>query len=182
MNDDSLKRIIDGCKKNDPTCQKELFFSMYNFGMSIASRYARNIEDTEEIANDGFYKMLNKINSYPDHIPFKLWLRKIIIHCGIDHYRKNQAKEAKILPFDLNPGYNKGEQNLDSEYLLAMIWQLSPAYRMVFILFVIEGYSHEEIALQLKISEGTSKSNLSRARKFLQSLIQKHNQHINYGG
>ncbi len=181
MSDDSLHKLIDGCKKNDPACQKDLFLSMYDYGMSVAARYARNMEDNEEIANDGFYKMLTKIHTYADHIPFKLWLRKIIINCGIDHFRKNQKQASYDLYSEINLEQNEGEQNLDSEYLLFMIRQLSPAYRMVFILFVIEGFSHEEIAMQLGISEGTSKSNLSKARKNLQSLIQKHNQHSNYG-
>jgi RNA polymerase sigma factor (sigma-70 family) len=182
MSDDSLLKLIDGCKKSDRACQKELFFYMYNFGMSIASRYARNLQDAEEIANDGFYKMLHKIESYPDHIPFRLWVRKIIINCGIDHFRKFQAKEVTLVNMDTSQSQNAGEVNLDSEYLLEMIRQLSPSYRMVFVLFVLEGYSHEEIALHLGISEGTSKSNLSKARKNLQTLILKHNQHINYGG
>lgn len=154
---------------------------MYNYGMSIASRYGDTKEEIEEIANDGFFKMLIKIHLYDEQIPFKLWLRKIIINCGIDHYRKKKKfkNETQNITIITNPEAtwvnNVGSLKIDSEYLLDCIKKLSPVYKMVFVLYSIEGYSHREIASELNISEGTSKSNLHKARQNLQAMVKQHN-------
>lgn len=151
---------------------------MYNYGMSIAARYGKNRQETEEIANDGFLKMLKRIQQYKDHVPFKLWLRKIIINCGIDHYRKKQAQEKGI--YELRPAisYNGFSDQLEGEFLLQLVQYLPPQYRIVFVLHVVEGFSHQEIAQQLGISKGTSKSNLAKARKKLQDMLHIHEQQV----
>ena len=155
---------------------------MYNYGMSVAARYGQNEQETEEIANDGFLKMLRNIHQYQDQVPFKLWLRRIIINCGIDHYRKRQAQQKGI--YDLRPPitHNQATERLEGEYLLRLVQHLPPQYRIVFVLHVIEGYSHAEIASSLGISRGSSKSNLAKARKKLQQMLQIHQQQISgYG-
>lgn len=151
---------------------------MYNYGMSVAARYGRNRQETEEIANDGFLKMLRNIHQYQDQVPFKLWLRRIIINCGIDHYRKRQAQKEGI--YELRPPvtYNKASEQLEGEYLLQLVQHLPAQYRIVFVLHVIEGYSHEEISLELGIARGTSKSNLAKARKKLQDMLRIHQQQV----
>lgn len=173
MKDDFLKQLIVGCKNNDPTSQKALFVHLYDYGMSIAARYGTCLQDTEEITNDGFYKILKNINRYKEGTPFKLWVRRIIINTGIDFFRKRKNKpELSSIGAD-SKTYNKGEENLNQEYLINLLNQLSPQYKMVFILHVIEGYTHEEISSRLDISIGTSKSNLSKARKNLKKMLAK---------
>lgn len=170
----SIHSLVEACKQGSPEAQKALFMKMYNFGMSIAFQYSSSKMEAEEIAQDGFYKMFRHLEKYKPHVPFELWLRRIIINCGIDHYRKYSAKkQIKDLP--LVTIHNDGELLMDSEYLVQCIQSLSPAYRMVFNLYVIEGYSHKEIAEKLSITEGTSKSNLSKARRNLQAMIKSEN-------
>lgn len=176
MKENDIPYLIEGCKQNDPQAQKQLFMLMYNYGMSIASRYAQNLPETEEIANDGFFKMLKYIERYKPSTPFKLWLRRIIINCAIDHYRKQEVRKVEIPQPASNKVFNTAAGRLDSEYLQALIRQLPTQYRMVFVLHVIEGYSHEEISNKLGISKGTSKSNLSKARKKLQLMVEVFNQ------
>lgn len=171
MNNNSLHEIIKGCKNKDRSSQKALFVLMYDYGMSIAARYSNNNQDKEEIANDAFFKMLNKIETYKEEIPFKLWLRKIVINTGIDFIRKNKMKYTGIDSASLVAAKNTASENLDQEYLLAMLDRLSPQYRLVFVLHVIEGYTHDEIAQELGISRGTSKSNLFKARNKLKQFL-----------
>jgi RNA polymerase sigma-70 factor (ECF subfamily) len=179
LNDQELALLIEGCRQGDAQCQKRLFLQMYNFGMSVAARYGQHLQETEEIANDGFYKMLENIDRYRPEVPFQLWLRRIIINCGIDHYRKQQTRQrAQISQPTKGNIRNAGADELDREYLLQLVRQLSPQYRMVFVLHVIEGFSHEEIAEQLGISRGTSKSNLAKARKKLQEQVVLHNRQV----
>ncbi|MEL6971256.1 MAG: RNA polymerase sigma factor [Bacteroidota bacterium] len=182
MKESNLPYLIQACRENKPQAQQQLFRLMYNFGMSVAARYGRNLQETEEIANDGFLKMLRNIDRYRPEVPFKLWLRRIIINCGIDHYRKRQAEQRGI--YDLRPPitHNQVSENLEGEYLLRLVQHLPAQYRIVFVLHVIEGYSHNEIANSLGISRGTSKSNLAKARKKLQQMLQIHHQQISgYG-
>lgn len=178
MQEKELSYLIAGCKKNDAQCQKKLYQLMYDYGMSIAARYGQNLPETEEIANDGFFKMLKHIDRYQGQGPFKLWLRKIITNCGIDHYRKIQSQKNRIIELKTQFISNEGSDMLESEYLLKLVRRLSPGYRMVFVLHVMEGYNHDEIAAKLNISKGTSKSNLAKARKKLQDMLHIHNRQV----
>lgn len=153
---------------------------MYNYGMTIAQQYASNLQEAEEIANDGFYKVLKNIEKYENQGPFLLWVRRIIINCAIDHFRKNSKKKTEVASNSFVK--NNADEKLNADYLLAMIQELTPQYRMVFVLHVIEGYSHDEIASQLGIAKGTSKSNLSKAKKKLQEMITLYNQKMSQYG
>lgn len=166
--------LIKQCKNRHAGSQRKLYDHYYNFGMSIASRYSNKREETEEIANDGFVKLFKNIQKYNAEIPFRAWVRTIFISCAIDHYRKyHQNKKEYEQNFRVE--WNQADRELDSAYLLKMIRQLSPQYKMNFVLHVIDGFTHEEIAEKLNISKGTSKSNLSKARKKLKEMIAKHN-------
>lgn len=177
MNEKQLNRLIAECKKGNSKSQHELFNYIYDYGMTVSSRYGYTLAESEDIANEGFYKVLKNISKYKSETPFKAWVRRIIINCAIDNYRKikQTQKEITLLP---NLSWNKGLKTMESEYLLEMIRSLSPQYKIVFVLHAIEGYSHEEIAEQLKINKGTSKSNLAKARKKLQQMVNLYNQNI----
>lgn len=171
-----LEAIINGCKKNDRQSQKELYSNFYSYAMSICIRYTGNEADAVEVLNDGFLKVFNNIKKFDVSKPFKPWLRRILVNSCLDHIKKNakhnhlaDISEARIEETtEVNP-----DHNLDYQEILAKIGQLSPAYRAVFNLYVIDGYKHHEIAEQLGITTSTSKANLTRAKAVLRSLLDK---------
>ncbi|GAA4308253.1 RNA polymerase sigma factor [Compostibacter hankyongensis] len=188
--DHNLRIILEGCKREQRASQKELYNRFYGYGMSICMRYARHYEDALEILNDGFLKVFRGLPrfSYPEdenRLPSSLvtWIRKIMIHTAIDYYRsaRHHAQEHE---YELQEGkeavYEQGDPLNRMTYaeLIGVVQQLSPAYRAVFNLFVIDGFSHEEVAAILGISVGTSKSNLSKARLHLRHLLKNTHEEI----
>ncbi len=131
--------------------------------------------DVEEMVNDGFIRVFSNLSKFDSSRSFKSWLRAIFINSCIDHYRKNKSF-AMTSSLDDAMEYELEYQttvidDMAAEDLLALIQDLTPVYRMVFTLYVVEGYNHREIADMLGIQEGTSKSNLRDARKKLQQMV-----------
>jgi RNA polymerase sigma factor (sigma-70 family) len=177
MNVNELTDIIQGCRDKNAKSQYALFALFYNYAMSIAQRYAATREEAEEITNDTFVKVFMRIERFEEKWTFKSWLRRIIINTAIDAFR---AKQIKPQTTDLDLFYDLGFEidvidTMTREEVLAHVVKLPPAYRAVFNLFVIDEYSHEEIADLLGISIGASKSNLSKARQKLKKLLQTDN-------
>lgn len=181
---EELTYHVEACAVNNRESQRILYGSFYGYAMAICDRYANKQEDAVEILNDGFLKIFREIHhyrpAYTDVISsFKGWLRKIMVYTAIDHFRKNQ-KHQMVTQLD-NVVYHiptVSEDAIDKlsyEEIIRAIQELSPGYRTVFNLFIIEGLSHDEIARQLGISTGTSKSNLSKARRQLQKILFKLN-------
>ncbi|MBL7732280.1 MAG: sigma-70 family RNA polymerase sigma factor [Chitinophagaceae bacterium] len=153
--------------------------------MSICDRYTNKPDDAMEILNDGFLKIFREIHhyqpAYADVVSsFKGWLRKIMVYTAIDHFRKNQkhklVTELDSVEYQMPSGSADAMDKLSYDEIIRAIQDLSPGYRTVLNLFIIEGLSHDEIAERLDISTGTSKSNLSKARKQLQKILFKLNQ------
>lgn len=152
--------------------------------MAICDRYTKRKEDAIEIFNDSFLKIFKEIHryepSYADEVnSFKGWVRKILIYTAIDHCRKNN-KHNFTTELETSIVYipQKEENAFDRisyDEIIRAIQHLSPAYRTVLNLFIIDGFSHEEIAEQLQISIGTSKSNLFKARQQLQKILKNDN-------
>lgn len=175
MGEEELRELIRGCIAQDRKCQKLLYKAFYGFSMGICLRYAGNRDDAAEVMNQGFFKVFNRLNTYKIEIPFKAWLGKIMINVSIDFYRAN-LKTAYMEELDQASHIDDGElvdRNLNYNDLLLMVQQLPQAYRTVFNLCAIEGYSHDEIAEMLNINAGTSKSNLHKARQKLKQMILK---------
>lgn len=141
--------------------------------MSVAIRYASNQVEAEEVFNDAFFKVFSKINQFDEKRAFKSWFRQIIIYTAIDYNRKYkkmkpyQIEEEIVADTDNNVGWD----NLLYNDILKHIQKLPPSYRIVFNMRAIEGYKHREIAAQLGISEGSSKSSYSKARRLLQAAL-----------
>jgi RNA polymerase sigma-70 factor (ECF subfamily) len=136
------------------------------------------LEESKEIVNDGFMKVFQKLDQHDTESSFKAWLRKVMINSAIDHYRKEvKHHHHAVLDHGLISGMvdNSALDDLSYAELIGMIQQLSPAYRAVFNLYVIDGFTHREISGILGISEGTSKSNLMKARENLKRVIEKMN-------
>lgn len=173
-----MQLLLQGCKKNDRESQRLLYQHYYGYAMSICVRYCRSMEESKEIVNDGFMKVFQKIDQHATESSFKAWLRKIMINSSIDHYRKevkhrhHEEINGKTFLESVN---NNALDDLSYAELISMIQKLSPAYRAVFNLYVIDGFTHQEIAQALGISEGTSKSNLMKARENLKKMIEKTN-------
>lgn len=168
-----LLRLIAGCRRMEEVSQMELYRQFYNYGMSISLRYSSNRESALEILNDGFLKVFLKIDQYKTESSFKPWLRRILINASIDYYRKYEQKKNPTLEIEnyTNSSHNIALDKLAFDDLKLIMQTLPAAYRMAFNLYVVEGYSHAEIAKELNINIGTSKSNLSKARRKIKELL-----------
>jgi RNA polymerase sigma-70 factor (ECF subfamily) len=175
FDESDLNSIIAACIKRDKIAERILIKMHYSFSKSICMRYSSNNEETEEMLNDGFLKMFNNLGRYDMTQPFKAWLRTIMVNTAIDYYRKNKKYEnnVSIENMDFVSLDDDVISRISAKEILKLVQQLSPSYRMVFTLYVIEGYNHREIADMLGIKEGTSKSNLQDARKKLQQMIKE---------
>jgi RNA polymerase sigma factor (sigma-70 family) len=172
-----LQELLDGCMKKNRRSQELLYKQFYGYAMGVCLRYSKNRESAKEILNDGFFKVFTKLDSFDTNKSFKVWLGRVMINTALDHYRhevKRDIFETAEAGEDVSVDENVISK-LAYEELVGLIQQLTPGYRLVFSLYVIDGYNHEEIAEQLNISTGASKSNLSRAREKLREMLSKVN-------
>ncbi len=176
MPDSVLSELLAGCLSGDRRSQERLYRQFYGFAMAIGLRYTNNRDEAVEVVNDGFLKVFTNLERYDQKQPFMPWFRRVLINCALDMYRRmakhqyqHDLDTAVGLATDIPDAYSQ----LAYEDLIDLIQRLTPAYRLVFNLFVLDGYNHEEIAAQLGISVGTSKSNLARARENLRAMLQK---------
>lgn len=170
---DDLNKIIKGCKKNKSKAQKKLYehFSKKMFGICL--QYSKDYTEAEDLLQDGFIKVFTKITQYNFNGSFEGWIRRIMVNTALERYRKQKLLyvNAEIQDYNYKLDYDDILSEISSNDLIKLIQTLSPQYRIVFNLYAIEGFSHKEIGEKLKISVGTSKSNLSRARILLQEKI-----------
>ncbi len=178
--------LLNACKKDNRKAHYELYNVCYGFLMGICRRYATDKDEANALLNDGFLKIVTNLEKYKSNIPFELWIRRIMINTIIDLHRKNKKMKELIQYEDMNNeeigiGYitNNALLKLDVEHLHQFILNLPQSSAKVFNLFVIDGYTHLEIAQLLEISQGTSKWHLNNARLRLQEMILKHAQILN---
>jgi RNA polymerase sigma factor (sigma-70 family) len=165
--------LIQGCLAGERRMQEELYrrFSPRMYGVCL--RYAGNTEEAQDILQEGFIKVYKKLNSYRHEGSFEGWIRRIFVNTAIEHFRRKTY---------LQPVTDHHENTIEGKFLsvlddlaakdiMRLIQELSPGYRTVFNLYVVEGYTHKEIGEMLNISEGTSKSQLSRAKVILQGMV-----------
>lgn len=169
----NLKPLIKGCIKQDRASQKDLYKALYSYALGICMRYSDTKEEAQEIMNDGFMKVFQRMEKYDQTRPFQPWFTRILINTAIDHFKK-KAKYG--LETSIDDSFELGarqtiEGDIAYDEMLEMIRKLPPQYRAVFNLRAIEGYQHDEIADILGISIGTSKSNYSRAKDKLQQYL-----------
>ena len=173
--EDIPEEILKACIKGEKRGQEKLYQLFSSRMYVLCLRYMGNEDDASDVMQDGFIKVFKKISQYSGKGSLEGWIRRIMVNTALEKFR------SKPNVVYLDDSYNTLEgsgnddaiQQLNTEDILKLIQELSPAYRMVFNLFAIEGYSHMEIAGRLGISEGTSKSNLSRARIILQGKIKE---------
>lgn len=138
---------------------------------ALCLKYAKNYEDAEDVFQDSFILIFNKIDQYKGKGSFEGWLKRITINVALQKYRRKTKLEVVRDVEVPDETYVDVQENLESDFLLTLVQQLPNQYRLVFNLYVLDHYSHKEIAEMLEISEGTSKSNLSRARSILKDKI-----------
>ena len=170
-----LVDLIKGCLKNDRKSQRKLYQHFYAYGLSICLRYSDDRDEAVELLIEAFMKTFVNLKKFDLSKPFTPWFRKILINTCINNFRKKKIVFTTDLEKD--HGHQTAEDILASisyQEILEMIRKLSPAYRAVFNLYVIEGYKHEEIAELLNISTGTSKSNLAKAKKNMRLILKEY--------
>lgn len=182
-----LKTIIEGCIAGNQRDQKVLYEQYYGYCLKVVFRYIYRYEKAVDIVNDGYVKIFMNMHKFqfsqPENLEMILmgWMRKIMINTAIDFLRKNNflpeigAIEETIWIEDRS---QSSDQAILYKELVSQIKKLPPAYRTVFNMYIIDGFTHQEIANQLGISVGTSKSNLSKARDILQKIVKKSNEEI----
>lgn len=179
-----LAEIVEGCLQNDRSSQRKFYKYFYGLSYALCKRYITTHEDIVECVNDGFLKVFNGLHFFekrqPDlELSLRSWMKRIMINTCIDRLRKNRnykntfteqeiTSDSAVIHEDVLAG-------ISSKEIISCINELSPAYKIVFNLFVLDGYSHEEIAGMLNITTGSSKSNLARARVNLQKILQSKN-------
>lgn len=168
--------IIDGSKAKNPIAQRHLYEKYSRKMMGICLRYSNNREEAQDILQDGFVKVFDKIETYQGQGSFEGWMRRIFVNTALDQIRKNKERrlESDIddVGYALDSGHNI-EGNINAEDLLKLLQDLPTGYRVVFNMFAIEGYSHKEIADELGVTESTSKSQFLRAKGHLIKLMEK---------
>ncbi|HEY0751343.1 MAG TPA: RNA polymerase sigma factor [Chitinophagaceae bacterium] len=168
--------LIAGCLQGDRKLQHELYdrFAAKMFGVCL--RYAGSTEEAEDILQEGFIKVFKKISSYRGDGSFEGWIRRIFVNTAIEHFRRKTYMQpiTEREENTVEAKYLSVLDNLAEKDIIRLVQQLSPGYRTIFNMYVVEGYTHKQIADALGISEGTSKSQLSRAKIILQDLVKKH--------
>lgn len=168
-----LDHIIQGCIKGNRSHQEKLYqiFSPKMFGVCL--RYCRNYDEAKDILQDGFIKVFEKIAQFGQRGSFEGWIRRIMINTALERFRKNShtLTMEKLPDIVDNEELEENEIEFSMDELLGYVQKLPERYRMVFNLYVFEEMSHKEVAEIMGITEGTSKSDLSRARSILQNII-----------
>ena len=170
----SLKQLIENCKINNTKAQGELYKLFSGKLFAICLKYSRNYAEAEDNLQDAFLTIFNKIEQYKDKGSFEGWIKRITVNTALQRYRTEKVfdiiNENTIEDVELEVD----EDTVSIDYLLKIIQELPDRYRLVFNLYVLDGYSHKDRADMLKINIGTSKSNLSRARLILKQTIEDH--------
>lgn len=167
------EQLIADCRRGRQKAQKELYDRFAPKMLGVCFRYIHDRDEAEHVMIGGMVKLFEKLNQYQGDGSFEGWVRRIMVNESLMYIRKNKnmSLEVEVDKADSEPDFQSLESNLETADLMALIAELPVGYRTVFNLNAIEGYNHKEIAEMLKINENTSKSQLSRARKILQTKL-----------
>jgi RNA polymerase sigma factor (sigma-70 family) len=169
--------LITACINKERRAEYELYKQTYSYLMSVCYRYVNSTEEAKEMLNIGFLKILTNLDKYKPEVPFKMWVRRVMINTLIDEYRKKKIHDERMHYVEnyiespdlaeVNPVLAK----MDVEQIAEFIKKLPPMSQKVFNLFVVDGYGHKEISDMLGMSEGTSKWHLNFSRTKLKEMI-----------
>lgn len=173
-------KLIHGCIRNNRESQYQLYNLLSPRMYAVCLRYCNDRDTAEDLLQEGFVKVFQNLEKYRGDGSFEGWVRKIFVNTAVENFRKSN-KMVPLVNLDavsFNLEYEAPPHDLHVEDLMKFVQSLSPGYRTIFNLYVVEGYSHKEISEMLNISEGTSKSQLARARYLLQKMIAEDQQKI----
>jgi RNA polymerase sigma-70 factor (ECF subfamily) len=168
----SIKQLIRKCKKQDIKAQEQLYRMFAHKLFPLCLKYSSNYQQAEDNLQDAFLMIFKSMPQYKNKGSFEGWMKRIVINTALQKHRKQTVFEIIRDDYHKEPEIEVGEDEVSVDYLLDIIQQLPDRYRQVFNLYVLDGYSHKEIAEMLNISTGTSKSNLARARVILKEKIE----------
>jgi RNA polymerase sigma factor (sigma-70 family) len=167
--------LIKGCLSGDSRMQEELYNRFASKMYAVCLRYSSNSEDAQDLLQEGFIKIFKNLDKFRAEGSFEGWIRRVFVNTSIEHYRRkvnlistSEREDNMVVDSSWNALDKLGEKDI-----IALVQELSPGYRTVFNMYAIEGYSHKEIGHLLGISEGTSKSQLARAKGILQKKVQQ---------
>ncbi len=176
----SEEEIIAGCRKKNRTIQEHLYKTYYSMFLKVCARYAKSMQDAEQLVNDGFLKIFTQVEHFKNAGSFPGWMQRIMVNTCLDYLRGTALKEemamhVNAIPIEETniPIDNEGIEHIEFKELVGIIQSLPAMTRTVFNLFVFDGYNHKEIGEQLTISEGTSHWHVHQARNILQKKIKK---------
>ncbi len=183
LSPEKLSMHIERCVLNNRESQKIIYTSFYRYCKVICDRYSNNEDDSIEILNDGFLKIFKMIHRFSPAYSdvgrsFKSWLGKIMKHTAINHFRKNRKHSLINIEGEIIRASTQREDAFSKIYykeIIRSVSRLTPVYKTVFNLFIIEGFTHKEISTMIGISIGTSKSNLAKAKRQLKKILFLHN-------
>lgn len=167
-------KLVRGCVKGDPEAQRQLYERFCEKMLAVCCRYGRDLADAEDILQEGFIRVFNKIHLFKGEGSLEGWIRRVIVNVALKHYHKNARLYVLVglEEADREVDDHSLDDSLAYDELVEMVQSLPDGYRIVFNLYAIEGFSHKEIAQKLGISEGTSKSQLARARGALRNMLE----------
>lgn len=165
--------LIEACVRKERWAQQLLYEKYYSKMMGVCLRYSNNKEDALDILHEGFIKVFKNIGKYQIGTSLTAWIHRLMVNTAIDYYRKSIRRRTEDISaaYDLSAGGADAISQCTEKEILEAVQELSPAYRAVFNLYVIEGYPHKEIANKLNITESTSRSNLVKARLKLKAIL-----------
>jgi RNA polymerase sigma factor (sigma-70 family) len=179
----SEEEIIAGCRKKDRSIQEHLYKTSYSMFLKVCARYAKNMQDAEQLLNDGFLKIFTQVEFFKNAGSFAGWMKRIMVNTCLDYLRGTSLKEEMAMHVNSIPieesniaVSNDAVDSMEFRELVKIIQSLPAMTRTVFNLFVFDGYNHKEISEQLSISEGTSHWHVHQARNILQKKINKSEQ------
>ncbi|MGY0391318.1 RNA polymerase sigma factor [Bizionia sp. KMM 8389] len=175
----SLKQLIHKCSNHDTKAQSDLYQLFSSKLFSVCLKYSRNYAEAEDNLQDAFMTIFKKINQYNHKGSFEGWLKRITINTALQRYRNQGVFEIINEDFIEDQEVDIDDEDISLDFLLKIIQELPDRYRLVFNMYVLDGYSHKEIASLLNITVGTSKSNLARARKILKEKIETYKSGFN---
>ena len=172
-----FESVVKACLAGNSLAQRTLFKQYFGYAKSVCLRYSSSVEEAEEVLNEGFLKVFQNLDRYDVNQPFKAWLRTIMINTAISYYRKSKKYLQDTVSLEDAP-YPRFEENIldkiTAEEILDLVQQIRPIYRTVFVMYVVDGYNHREIADLLHLNEATVRSHFVRARARLQHLVTQH--------
>jgi RNA polymerase sigma factor (sigma-70 family) len=171
----SLNELVNQCAKNDRKAQEEIYHLFSGKLFSICLKYSKNKQEAQDNFQDGFITIFNKIGQFKFKGSFEGWLKRVMVNTILLKYRQKNVLNlvTEEIPDEVIVDIDDDDE-VSLDFLLNLIQELPDRYRMVFNLYVLDGFSHKEISKMLQIAEGTSKSNLARARAILKLKIEKH--------